>query len=69
MSMRASLHRELAHGVVVALRAVTHLGEVGGHFLDGPGLSGGDVLGSGKQLRGVLQHPAGEAGVNHLANI
>ncbi len=54
------LHSELAEGVFVLFRAITHADEIGGERVKGFRLADGDFFGSRKYLRGVLQDVAGE---------
>src|SRR5260370_26811299 len=58
-------YRELAERAVVILRAVSHAGEISREVVGTPGLARGDVLGSGENLRRILEDVAGEARVDH----
>src|SRR5260370_1276666 len=59
------LHRELADGVFILERAVSHAGEISGQILRSPGLACRDMLRRGKNLRAVLQDVAGEPRIDH----
>ena len=60
-----SLHGELAKGVGILLRAVTHAREVFRQVIGSPGLRSGNVLRSRKYLGGVLENVSGKARINH----
>src|SRR2546430_9397237 len=46
-------------------RSVSHAGEIGGQIIRSPGLTGRDMFRRGEDLRGVLQHVAGEPRIDH----
>ena len=62
---RVRLHGELADGVCILYRAVSHASEISGQIFRSPGLTCRDMFRRGEDLRGVLEDVAGESRIDH----